>query len=366
MSLLLCVSIVKDGIMKKLLFLVALIAFASCSKMVKYTISGSSKDFVDGKWAYLCIVDETMNLVVSDSVEVVNNTFSFKGECERALPASITVGDYELDDNIMISFIVESGHIIIGDMDANCHYHTATGTPLNDKHSEFSRLVKPIETNPQTTVEELLDFVKPHILENIDNALGGFLFDRYFWSMSNEMRTEIIDAMPSQKREVYVAWMKELETRLQAINEREEQTNNLVGKSYINMEGQTPSGEELSLQSVVADKSNRFVLLEFWASWCGPCLNEVLHLKEAYNKYADKGFEIFAVSFDDKEDEWTAAINSNELKWLHTLNKGDIAEKQYGVYSIPANFLIECETGAIGARNLRGYALDEKLSELIK
>ena len=352
--------------MKKLLFLVVLIAFASCSNMVKYTISGSSKDFVDGKWAYLCIVDETMNLVVSDSVEVVNNSFSFKGECERALPASITVGDYELDDDILVSFIVESGHIIIGDMDANCHYHTATGTPLNDKNYEFSRLMKPVVKNPKTTPEQLFDFIKPHIMENIDNALGGFLFNRYFWSMSNEMRAEIIDAMQPQKREVYVAWIKELERRLQAINEREEQTNNLVGKSYINIEGLTPSGEELSLQSVVADKNNRFVLLEFWASWCGPCLKEVPHLKEAYNKYADKGFEVFAVSFDDNEDDWTAAINSNELKWLHILNQGDIATEQYGVYGIPANFLIDCETGAIVARNLRGDALAEKLSELIK
>lgn len=352
--------------MKKLLFLVALIAFASCSNMVKYTISGSSKDFVDGKWAYLCIVDETMNLVASDSVEVVNNSFSFKGECERALPASITVGDYELDDDILVSFIVESGHIIIGDMDANCHYHTATGTPLNDKNYEFSRLMKPVVKNPKTTPEQLFDFIKPHIMENIDNVFGGFLFERYHWSMPNEMTIEIIEAMPPHMKEVYMSLKQEREERLQVVKQREEQTNNLVGKSYINIEGLTPSGEELSLQSVVADKSNRFVLLEFWASWCGPCLKEVPHLKEAYNKYADKGFEVFAVSFDDKEDEWTAAINSNELKWLHTLNKGDIAEKQYGVYSIPANFLIECETGAIVARNLRGDALDEKLSELIK
>ena len=138
---------------------------------------------------------------------------------------------------------------------------------------------------------------------------------------------------------------------------------------YINIEQPTPAGEMVSLQSVVENKSNRDILLDFWASWCGPCMGEMPYLKEAYKLYHDKGFEIYGVSFDNKAEAWKGAIDKLGVKWVNvsTLQGFDNpAAKDYVVESIPTNFLIDCSNGVIIAKNLRGEAVLKKLEELLK
>ena len=138
---------------------------------------------------------------------------------------------------------------------------------------------------------------------------------------------------------------------------------------YINIEQPTPSGKMVSLKSVVENKNNRYVLLDFWASWCGPCMGEMPHLKEAYKLYHKKGFEIYGVSFDAKKEAWQGAIEKQQMKWVNvsTLERFDNpAAEDYAVESIPTNYLIDCSNGVIIAKNLRGEAVLEKLAELLK
>ena len=108
-------------------------------------------------------------------------------------------------------------------------------------------------------------------------------------------------------------------------------------------------------------------LVDFWASWCGPCMRELPYLLEAYAAYKDKGFEIYGVSLDSTKDAWTKAIDDNNMSWIHV---SDIkywqceAAKEYGVNSIPSNWLVGPD-GKFVASNLRGEGLIEKLAELI-
>lgn len=121
----------------------------------------------------------------------------------------------------------------------------------------------------------------------------------------------------------------------------------------------------LSLSSVIA--KNKYVLLDFWASWCGPCMGEVPNLKAAYKKYKSKGFEIVSVSVDDDQDAWKKAISDNGMDWIQLLDSDEresSASLVYGVRSIPSTFLIDSE-GTIIERNLRGGELEEKLKELL-
>ena len=123
------------------------------------------------------------------------------------------------------------------------------------------------------------------------------------------------------------------------------------------------SGKEISLSSL----KGKYVLVDFWASWCGPCRKENPNVVKAYNKYKGKNFEIFGVSYDTKRDRWAAAILKDGLTWKHASDlqgwKNGSAESYY-IRAIPSNVLID-KDGRIIAKNLLGKKLYAKLDELL-
>ncbi len=126
--------------------------------------------------------------------------------------------------------------------------------------------------------------------------------------------------------------------------------------------GPTPEGGTVSLESL----RGKVVLIDFWASWCGPCRRENPNVVKVYDKYKDKGFEILGVSLDKTKDRWIKAIADDQLSWLHISDlKGWQSQygRLYGVSSIPQTVLVDRE-GKILARNLRGAALEQKLAEI--
>lgn len=125
---------------------------------------------------------------------------------------------------------------------------------------------------------------------------------------------------------------------------------------------QDVNGKPLKLEDI----RSKYVLVEFWASWCGPCRAENPNLTKQYAKYKSQGFEVIAISLDDHKDKWEEAIAKDQLPWLHVSDlKGWNNEvgRQYGIRAVPANFLLD-ENKNIIAMNLRGEELNKKLSEL--
>ncbi|WP_240975400.1 peroxiredoxin family protein [Chitinophaga fulva] len=135
-----------------------------------------------------------------------------------------------------------------------------------------------------------------------------------------------------------------------------------IGAAAMNFTQNNVSGKAVQLK----DYRGKYVLLDFWASWCGPCRAENPNVLDNYEKYHSKGLEILAVSLDDKKDAWVKAIKDDGLTWEHVSDlkgwKNEVA-KEYNIRAVPSNFLIDKE-GKIVAVNLRGEELTKKLEEI--
>jgi len=145
--------------------------------------------------------------------------------------------------------------------------------------------------------------------------------------------------------------------------EAQVQKQTAIGAQAPEITSKDPAGIERKL----SDLKGKYVLVDFWASWCGPCRKENPTVIKAWNKHKAKGFEVFGVSLDSNKDRWIQAIEKDALAWKYhvsDLKKWDNkAAQDYGVNSIPANFLLDQE-GRIIAKNLRGHVLLQTLDKL--
>ncbi|MBB5634190.1 peroxiredoxin [Pedobacter cryoconitis] len=135
------------------------------------------------------------------------------------------------------------------------------------------------------------------------------------------------------------------------------------GQKMIDFTQNNPSGKPVSFSSF----KGKYVLVDFWASWCGPCRGENPNVVKAYNRFSPKGFTVLGVSLDQDGTKWKKAIEDDKLPWdqVSELNgwKNEVA-KYYGINGIPSNYLVD-PNGIIVARNLRGEQLTKKLEELL-
>ena len=139
-----------------------------------------------------------------------------------------------------------------------------------------------------------------------------------------------------------------------------------IGQQYTNLEMADPDGKMHKISELVDE--GKYVLVDFWASWCGPCRAEMPNVLEAYNKFHAKGFEVVGVSFDKKKEAWLKAVNQLKMPWLQISDLQGwkcAAAPVYKVDEIPDNILIDPQ-GIIIDRGLRGKALHTKLETIFE
>ena len=136
-----------------------------------------------------------------------------------------------------------------------------------------------------------------------------------------------------------------------------------VGQPFIDFTLMTKDGTEAVLSEIIAQ--NKLTLVDFWASWCGPCRHENPVVKAAYEKYHELGFDVVGVSVDQDEAAWLKAVEEDELPWTQVRDSENKASEDYMIYYIPSNFLFD-QDGNMVAKGLRGDDLAAKLAEILK
>lgn len=203
-------------------------------------------------------------------------------------------------------------------------------------------------------VADLKAFVKSHPKSEMSCYLLATDFNNENIPVENLI--EAIDAMdPSMSKNSNFVSAKK---RVDAVR------GTMVGYPANNFTQNTPEGKALKL----SDFKGKYVLIDFWASWCKPCRMENPNVVNAYNRFKDKGFVVLGVSMDSNKDAWVKAIQADNLTWPHVSDLkgwGNEVGIMYGVKGIPQNFLVDKE-GKIVGKNLRGPELDQKLAEIIK
>ena len=350
--------------MKKILILAAAAAvLCSCANKNKYAVDGK----VEGANSMVYLFDEKDNIL--DSAAVANGVFRFEGVAEN--PQVAILRDAR-DDGATFGamLILEPGTINVTDDAQNPYRKKVTGTPANDASDAYTSAMNALRDEfrkPETTAErrealeqEAEELALKAVDENRTNLFGAMLLTQQLsYELSGQ---ELLDEIAK-----FPAAMQQTDALMRLKENAEQKMKTDIGQPFIDIAQPNAAGDQVTLGSVVENPSNKYVLVDFWASWCGPCMGEVPYLKKTYDEFRKKGFEIYGVSFDQDRAKWLEAVDQNDMNWLHVSEvKGfdNQAAKDYAIQGIPSNFLIDGQ-GTIVAKNLRGEALYEKISELL-
>ena len=365
--------------MKKIIYLFAAgtMALAACSNEPAYKISGTIENVADGEYVYL---SETKGreLVKLDSAVVKAGAFTFNGRQDAPVNRIITFTPKE-GHAPRYDFFLENGNIT---MTLGKENTSVTGTPNNDIYQAYKNEIQPLtkqtsELYKQYAAESTTDEQKAEIekqIEELDEKLNALKYNTIEANITNPVG---IHLWPGNSYSMELSQLQALAAKVPAEFQSNERIAKLlsrikilektaVGQKFTDFTLPSPEGNPVKLSDIIA--KNKYTLVDFWASWCGPCRAEMPNVVAAYKEYNKKGFGIVGVSLDSKAEAWKKAIKDMDMTWDH-MSDLKYWESEgaalYGVNSIPATVLI-AQDGTIIARNLRGEAIKEKLAELLK
>ena len=372
--------------MKKIVFIVAnVLLIVSCNNLKdnEFLIAGTIAGVENGKKVFIEVQTETGS-VAKDTAVVTNGKFELKG-----ITDGIDIGFIRIENlDINLPIILEEGKIKVEIVKDSIQKSTIGGTPNNEKFQKFNtetrviseKVVKFEKTNGPAMQEartnndtvavnkllkeykkfqdEMNDYSKNFIKENPDAYLSVLLLENFL--MRQYLTTDEVKSYYKGLSKELAATKsgKKIKSTLDAMSAI------VIGKPAPLFTGPAPDGKPVTLK----ESLGKVTIIDFWASWCGPCRAENPNFVAMYNELHAKGLNIIGVSLDKEADKWKEAIAKDNLTWTQVSNLKfweDPIAKQYNVQAIPATFILDAN-GIIVAKDLRGDELRAKVLALLE
>jgi len=365
--------------MKNLITAIFLVFFlTACAKPNNYNLKGSVDDAKwNGQKVVLYGIDDATGLVALDSTVIEKNAFNLKGQVD-------TVGWYVVMVQSAVNQPIYKDFYVGGKLECQLKENKIriSGSEVNDAYQAFEdeytvmtaelvKLNEIVKANPQdettktafntayaTFMKSFRELSKKTILDNMKNPLAIHIFQAALSSLENtDIETILAKASPEFLNDGTVKMVKEQLSKSKNAQE---------GSKCPELTMYSPDGVQVALSQFVG-KGN-YVLIDFWASWCAPCMRELPNVLECYALYHPKGFEVVGVSLDEDAAAWKGAIEKYKIPWPHMSDLAGWKSQSVTVFSfsgIPHTVLVD-PNGVIVAKNLRGSELKAKLAEIYK
>ncbi|MBP5424734.1 MAG: AhpC/TSA family protein [Prevotella sp.] len=321
-----------------------IILLGACQSQPEYcTVKGTIKGVNEGE--KLQLMDAFDHFKVIDTVRVKNGAFEFHPHISVPTHAYLyTEQGMQLKD-----FLLEPGTIIanVDATDEEDYATHATGTPSNDLLVKIRELYRSGDADAATALRD-----------EVMNAKETGVLALYYADGHGATAVQGLSALnrlsPDIAAKPFIAELRDELTRRAKTEPAPEGSGS--ANYFIDLEFPDVDGNVISLSSVVNNPANRYVILDFWATWCEPCRESIPELKALYDKYHEKGLEIYSVSEDQNEENWKSFLPESGMTWINVrdVNPGrqdDNAWAKYALHGIPTTLLLDGETGEILLRD---------------
>jgi peroxiredoxin len=361
--------------------------FAAMAQTQPFTVKGKLGNIKAPAKAYLQYRKD--GATITDSVDISNGAFEFKGTA-GASPIQAVLRLNKAGNGLTKSrdgqqIYLEPGVIEVKNAADSLRTATVSGTPTNAENQAYKTAMKPVNDIYETMTAKM-KAASPAQRESAEYKQEMEAMDKKADDLTEPINKKFVKTYPKSvisldvlRSLAYGADYAEIAPLYASLSPslKESESGKKFGEQLAKMKnvalGATApdfamadtSGKVVKLSSF----RGRYLLVDLWASWCGPCRQENPNVVRTFNKYKDRNFTVLGVSLDrpDAKDKWIKAIKDDGLTWTHVSDlkfwNNEVAQ-MYGVQAIPQNFLLD-PNGKVIAKNLRGDALDAKLAEVL-
>ncbi len=364
--------------MKKSLLTLSLMLLTAASGFAQSTckVLGTTPDIADGETIYLEKLEKGLSRI--DSTVVENGQFAFSIPATKEFMESTILVSHRrsLREGASTRVIIEPDATLKATLAYDYKKCRVYGSPLNyinnvysDKIIEYSERIKQLQETSDDSKEkeqqvediynEMVKYQQEFAYQNLDNILGAYLVSSYSMVFDKDFTAKCLAELP-EKWNDYEGIIKLREALAVEAKTAE-------GQPITDFTMPDPKGKDVSLSQFI--KKNKLTLVDFWASWCGPCRKAIPGVKALYEKYRKQGFGVVGVSFDSKKEAWVKAIKDLDLPWpqISDLKGWDCAASDlYNIKAIPFTLLVTKDGTIVGRNIYDEEKLEERIQEYLK